>query len=41
MVLREYMSSDCEHLAELFYQTVHTVIAVENEIIVGFGENPF
>lgn len=71
MVLREYMPSDCEHLAELFYQTVHTVnagdytdeqldawatgsvdleewnkslsehytvIAVENDIIVGFGE---
>lgn len=25
MFIREYMSSDCERLAELFYQTVHTV----------------
>ena len=27
MLIREYMSSDCEQLAELFYQTVHTVNA--------------
>lgn len=25
MVVRRYMTSDCEQLAELFYQTVHTV----------------
>ena len=25
MQLREYRTSDCEHLAELFYQTVHPV----------------
>ena len=71
MFLRKYTSSDCEHLAELFYQTVHTInakdytqeqvnvwatgnvnlkewdkffsehytmIAVENDKIVGFGD---
>ncbi len=71
MRLREYKSSDCEELAELFYQTVHcvnardynpaqlnawatgtidlrewnqsflknkTIVAVENEKIVGFGD---
>ncbi|MGN0667540.1 MAG: GNAT family N-acetyltransferase, partial [Huintestinicola sp.] len=71
MVLRMYKTSDCEFLAELFYQTVHnvnagdytkeqldawaagnvnlnewnktfldhfTVVAVKNEIIVGFGD---
>ena len=27
MILREYKSSDCEQIAELFYQTVHTVNA--------------
>lgn len=27
MVIREYSSLDCEQLAELFYQTVHTVNA--------------
>ena len=27
MFIREYISSDCEQLAELFYQTVHTVNA--------------
>ena len=27
MQLREYMSSDCEQIAELFYQTVHSVNA--------------
>ena len=27
MQLREYMTSDCEQLAELFYQTVHSVNA--------------
>lgn len=27
MQLREYVSSDCEHLAELFYQTVHSINA--------------
>lgn len=27
MVIREYRSSDCEQLAELFYQTVHAVNA--------------
>ncbi len=26
-LIREYISSDCEQLAELFYQTVHTVNA--------------
>lgn len=25
MLIREYISSDCGQLAELFYQTVHTV----------------
>lgn len=71
MRLREYVSSDCERLARLFYQTVHsinakdytkeqldvwatgkvnlrewdksflehhTVVAVENDEIVGFGD---
>ena len=27
MQLREYISSDCAQLAELFYQTVHNVNA--------------
>lgn len=27
MIIREYISSDCERLAELFFQTVHTVNA--------------
>ena len=27
MFIRKYISSDCEQLAELFYQTVHTVNA--------------
>ena len=27
LFIRKYISSDCEHLAELFYQTVHTVNA--------------
>ena len=27
MLIREYISSDCEQLAELFFQTVHTVNA--------------
>ncbi len=27
MLLREYVTSDCKQLAELFYQTVHTVNA--------------
>ena len=27
MLIREYISSDCEKIAELFYQTVHTVKA--------------
>lgn len=71
MILRMYNTSDCEFLAELFYQTVHnvnakdytkeqlavwatgnvnlnewdksflehfTIVAVKNEIIVGFGD---
>ncbi|MGM9890350.1 MAG: GNAT family N-acetyltransferase [Floccifex porci] len=71
MVIRKYETSDCEQLAELFYQTVHTVnindytkeqldvwatgtvnlkewdksfmkhhtvVAVENNEIVGFGD---
>ena len=71
MFLRMYHTSDCEFLAELFYQTVHnvnakdytkeqldvwatgnvnlnewnqsflehfTIVAVKNEIIVGFGD---
>ena len=25
MLIRKYMSSDCRQLADLFYQTVHTV----------------
>lgn len=27
MILRKYISSDCEQLAELFFQTVHSVNA--------------
>ena len=27
MVIRRYDSSDCKYLAELFYETVHTVNA--------------
>lgn len=71
MIIRSYVSADCEEIAELFYQTVHavnakdytdeqlnawasgrvnlaewdksfsehiTVVAVENNIIVGFGD---
>lgn len=71
MQLRKYRTSDCEHLAELFYHTIHnvnekdytkeqldvwatgtidlkkwdesflkhhTVVAVENNVIVGFGD---
>jgi putative acetyltransferase len=71
MILRKYIPSDCEQLAKLFYQTVHsvnakdytkeqldvratgnvnlqewdksftehyTVVAIENNIIVGFGD---
>ncbi len=71
MQIRQYKSSDCKQLAELFYQTVHninskdyseeqvnawatgnvdlqewnksflnhyTVVAVKNDIIVGFGD---
>ena len=71
MFLRMYNTSDCEYLAELFYQTVHnvnakdytkeqldvwatgnvnlnewdksflehfTIVAIKNEIIVGFGD---
>ncbi|MGN0610718.1 MAG: GNAT family N-acetyltransferase [Ruminiclostridium sp.] len=71
MLIRDYTASDCEKLAELFYQTVHninskdynkeqlnvwatgeidlyvwhksfsehyTLVAVENDIIVGFGD---
>ena len=71
MLIREYRPSDCAQMAELFYQTVHTVnardytqaqldvwatvsvgleawnksfsehktlIAVENDIITGFGD---
>ena len=71
MHLREYISSDCEQIAELFFQTVHsvnakdytkeqldawatgkvdledwdksftehyTVVALDDNIIVGFGD---
>lgn len=71
MIIREYESSDCKELTELFYNTIHTVnssdytkeqlnvwatgnvdlekwnqsfqkhysvVAVENEIIIGFGD---
>ncbi|MGL4877032.1 GNAT family N-acetyltransferase [Paraclostridium dentum] len=71
MIIREYKSSDCKELTELFYNTVHTVnssdytkeqlnvwatgqvdlekwnqlfqmhysvVAVENEVIIGFGD---
>ena len=71
MIIRQYEPTDCEHLANLFYETVHTinakdysqeqlnvwatdkielevwnksfsvhytVVAVENNIIVGFGD---
>lgn len=71
MIIREYTSSDCKSLSELFYNTVHsvnakdysekqlgvwatgdvnlkewnrsflehiTVVAVENDIIIGFGD---
>ena len=27
MIIREYLPSDCKHLAELFYQTVHSINA--------------
>lgn len=27
--IRKYIPSDCEHLAELFYRTVHTINAVD------------
>ena len=27
MIIREYLSSDCKYLAEMFYQTVHSVNA--------------
>lgn len=29
MIIRTYLPSDCEEMAELFYQTVHTVNAVD------------
>ena len=71
MIIRQYEPTDCEHLAKLFYETVHTinakdysqeqlnvwttdnidlevwnkslsehytVVAVENNIIIGFGD---
>ena len=71
MIIRRYKPSDCQQMAELFYNTIHTVnskdytkaqldawadgqidlkkwdqsfqahyciVAVENEIIVGFGD---
>ena len=71
MIIRQYEPTDCEHLAKLFYETVHTinakdysqeqlnvwatdnidlevwnkslsehytVVGVENNIIVGFGD---
>ena len=71
MIIRQYEPTDCEHLAKLFYETVHTinakdysqeqlnvwttdnidlevwnkslsehytVVAVENNIVVGFGD---
>ncbi|MGN0743654.1 MAG: GNAT family N-acetyltransferase [Christensenellales bacterium] len=71
MIIRQYMSTDCENIAILFYHTVHTVnskdytekqlnawatgsvdltqwnkslskhyavVAIENDIIVGFGD---
>ena len=45
MQLREYMTSDCDQLARLFFQTVHsvnakdyTIIAIDNGEIVGFGD---
>ena len=71
MIIRQYEPTDCEHLANLFYETVHTinskdysqeqlnvwatdkielevwnksfsvhytVVAVENNIIIGFGD---
>ena len=71
MIIRKYKQSDCKELAELFYNTVHTVnakdytteqlnvwatgqvdiekwnlslqehysiVAVENDVIVGFGD---
>ena len=71
MIIRQYEPTDCEHLAKLFYETVHTinakdysqeqlnvwatdkidlevwnkslsehytVVAVESNIIVGFGD---
>ena len=33
MILREYQSTDCKELAELFYSTV-----VDADIIAGFGD---
>ena len=29
MILREYRSSDCEKMAQLFYETVHSVNAAD------------
>lgn len=32
MIIREYQPSDCKELAELFYNTVHTVIVKEQQV---------
>ena len=34
MIIRTYLPSDCEEMATLFYQTVHTVVAVEEDRVV-------
>ena len=37
MIIRNYEPSDCQHLADLFYETVHTVNAKdssENQLCV-------
>lgn len=32
MIIRKYLSSDCKYLAELFYQTVHSINAKDYTI---------
>lgn len=41
MLIREYISSDCEQIAELFYQTVHTVNAKDYASNMSYSDNEF
>lgn len=34
MQLRKYRTSDCEHLAELFYHTVHSVNEIRYDFLI-------